>query len=322
MYRILEILRKEDSFLSGEEIGRRLEISRAAVWKGMKKLRDGGYEIEAVTNRGYRLILKESLYNEKEIVEGLETKVLGRPLFFYDEVDSTSTVIRHLALEGAPEGALAVAERQTGARGRRGRAWQSPGGSGIWMSLLLRPTVHPTKASVLTLLMGMAVNRAIREETGLETQIKWPNDILLNDKKLVGILTEMECEMNSISSVTMGVGINVNIHTFPEDLASLATSLYREGGRAYSRKKILQKVLLLFEQYYQQFLEEKGDFTPFVKEYTESCQTIGREIKVLGAETFFATALGVTEEGALRVRRADNGKEEVVFSGEVSIRGR
>lgn len=321
MYRILEILRQEQGFLSGEQIGIQLDISRAAVWKGIKKLREEGYEIEAVTNKGYRLILHDTMYNEKEIAQGLATKKLGHPIYFYKETDTTNGRLRDIAVDGGLEGAIAVAEKMTAGRGRRGRPWEAPAGSGIWMSILLRPAILPTEASILTLLAGMAVCQALEEETGLSPKIKWPNDILLNGKKLVGILTEMQCEMQQTHFVIVGIGINVNTTEFPEGLNEIATSLYLESGRTFSRKNILQRVLLNFEKLYEVLLSSQCSFAPFVEKYKERCSTLYQEVNVLGKETFLAEAVDITPEGELVVIRKDNGKQEVVFSGEVSIRG-
>lgn len=260
-------------------------------------------------------------YDQKGLKAALKTKKMGHPLYFYPETDTTNDRIRELAREGKPEGTLAVAEMQTAARGRRGRAWQAPAESGVWMSLLLRPNIPPAQASVLTLLAGIALTEAIEEATGLDVKIKWPNDILLKGKKLVGILTEMDCDMESIHSITVGMGINVNTKMFPEDLADIATSLYLESGRAYDRCEIVGQAMKHFEALYEEFLAEGGSFAPFRERYSAKCLNIGKEVRVIGRETYLATALDITPEGELIVRRKDNGAEEVVFSGEVSIRG-
>ena len=259
-------------------------------------------------------------YKKAVIEAALKTEKMGHPLYFYPETDTTNDRIRELALEGAPEGTLAVAEMQTAARGRRGRAWQAPAESGIWMSLLLRPNIPPMQASVLTLLAGIAIAEAIEDVTGLEAGIKWPNDILLNGKKLVGILTEMDCDMEHIHSVTVGMGINVNTKEFPEDLKEIATSLYLETGRESDRVEILAQAMLRFEGLYKEFLAEGGTFAPFKERYRGKCLNIGKEVKVIGRETYLATALDITHDGELIVKRKDDGTEEVVFSGEVSIR--
>lgn len=320
MYRILELLRRQEGFLSGEDIGRELSITRAAVWKGIKKLREEGYEIEAVTNRGYRLTNPETMYNKRELEQGLKTKTMGQTIYFYEETDTTNNRARELALEGAPEGTLVVAEKQTAGRGRRGKAWESPLGTGIWMSLVLRPQIRPAEASVLTLLCGLATAEAIEAETGLSAGIKWPNDILINGKKAVGILTEMDCEMSQVHFVIPGIGINVNTASFPPEIADIATSLYLECGKTVSRRRLVHKVLERLEEHYETFLRT-GSFTAMLEDYRKHCITLNKEVHVLGREPFFAEALDITPEGELLVRRADNGKEEVVFSGEVSIRG-
>ncbi|MCI6057039.1 biotin--[acetyl-CoA-carboxylase] ligase [Anaerotignum sp.] len=320
MYRILELLRRQEGFLSGEDIGRELSITRAAVWKGIKKLREEGYEIEAVTNRGYRLTNPETMYNKRELEQGLKTKTMGQSIYFYEETDTTNNRARELALEGAPEGTLVVAEKQTAGRGRRGKVWESPLGTGIWMSLVLRPQIMPAGASVLTLLCGLATAEAIEVETGLSVGIKWPNDILINGKKAVGILTEMDCEMSQVHFVIPGIGINVNTTSFPPEIADIATSLYLECGKTVSRRRLVHKVLERLEEHYETFLRT-GSFTAMLEDYRKHCITLGKEVHVLGREPFFAEALDITPEGELLVRRADNGKEEVVFSGEVSIRG-
>lgn len=320
MYRILELLRRQEGFLSGEDIGRELSITRAAVWKGIKKLREEGYEIEAVTNRGYRLTNPETMYNKRELEQGLKTKTMGQSIYFYEETDTTNNRARELALEGAPEGTLVVAEKQTAGRGRRGKVWESPLGTGIWMSLVLRPQIMPAEASVLTLLCGLATAEAIEAETGLSAGIKWPNDILINGKKAVGILTEMDCEMSEVHFVIPGIGINVNTASFPPEIAEIATSLYLECGKTVSRRRLVHKVLERLEEHYETFLWT-GSFAAMLEDYRKHCITLGKEVHVLGREPFFAEALDITPEGELLVRRADNGKEEVVFSGEVSIRG-
>mgnify|MGYP005801476771 FL=1 len=320
MYRILELLRRQEGFLSGEDIGRELSITRAAVWKGIKKLREEGYEIEAVTNRGYRLTNPETMYNKRELEQGLKTKTMGQSIYFYEETDTTNNRARELALEGAPEGTLVVAEKQTAGRGRRGKVWESPLGTGIWMSLVLRPQIMPAEASVLTLLCGLATAEAIEAETGLSAGIKWPNDILINGKKAVGILTEMDCEMSEVHFVIPGIGINVNTASFPPEIAEIATSLYLECGKTVSRRRLVHRVLERLEEHYETFLRT-GSFAAMLEDYRKHCITLGKEVHVLGREPFFAEALDITPEGELLVCRADNGKEEVVFSGEVSIRG-
>ena len=251
----------------------------------------------------------------------LQGRKLGQPLYFYEETDSTNDRIRALAGQNAPEGTLAVAKRQTAGRGRRGRVWEAPSQEGIWMSLLLRPDIPPAQASVLTLLAGLAIADAIEQETGLTAGIKWPNDILLNGKKLVGILTEMDCDMEKIHSVTLGIGINVQTAVFSEELQTIATSLFLESGKVFDCAVLAGAVLERFEELYTAFIQAGGSFAPFAEQYRNKCLHIGKEVRIIGGETYLATALDITPEGELLVKRADTGKTEVVFSGEVSIRG-
>ena len=258
----------------------------------------------------YKIALEQALQGCK----------LGQPLYFYEETDSTNDRIRELAAEGAPEGTLAVAERQSAGRGRRGRAWEAPAGSGIWMSLLLRPDIPPVQASVLTLLAGLAISEAIEKETGLQAGIKWPNDVLIGGRKLVGILTEMDCDMERIHSVTLGIGINVQTEVFSEELKEIATSLFLESGKRFDRAALTGAVLEGFTELYEVFVSAGGSFAPFRERYCRRCLNIGKEVLVLGTEPYTADALDITPEGELLVRRKDTGKTEVVFSGEVSIR--
>lgn len=320
MYRILELLRQSEGYLSGEDIGKRLDVSRAAVWKDIKKLREEGYDIEAVTHRGYRLIHPEVMYNQAEIINNMQTKIMGQNVYFYQSIDTTNNRARELAYEGAPEGTLVVAEQQTAGRGRRGRVWESAADSGIWMSLVLRPEIMPAQASVLTLLCGLAVAEALEEETDLSMQIKWPNDILMDGKKVAGILTEMDCEMTQVHFVIPGIGINVNTRAFPPELTEIATSLYLASGKNFSRSKLVQAVMAKIEWYYTEFLRTKS-FATLLNAYRARCVTLGKEVEVKGQNSFLAKALDVTEGGELLVRHLSDGKEEIVYSGEVSIRG-
>ena len=239
-YKILEELKKVESYISGEELGEKLGVSRAAIWKGIQKLKEQGYEIEAVSNKGYHIIQNQDLYNGIEIKEVCNTTKIAKEVYFYEQTDSTNNCIRKLAKEGKKEGVVAVAEIQTAGKGRRGKGWQSPKGTGIWMSMLLTPNITPPEAPVLTLLAGLAVCRAIRQQTGLTAMIKWPNDILISNKKICGILTELYAEMDSVHFVITGIGINVNTEVFPDELQKTATSLKIEKGESISRKNMIK----------------------------------------------------------------------------------
>ena len=317
-YKILEELKKTESYISGEELGEKLGVSRAAIWKGIQKVKEQGYEIEAVSNKGYHIVRNQDLYNGIEIEEVCNTTKIAKEVYFYEQTDSTNNCIRKLAKEGKKEGVVAVAEIQTAGKGRRGKGWQSPKGTGIWMSMLLTPNITPPEAPVLTLLAGLAVCRAVRQQTGLTAMIKWPNDILISNKKICGILTELYAEMDSVHFVITGIGINVNTEVFPEELQKTATSLKIEKGETISRKNMIKAVIEEFEKIYLQY-EKECSFLPFREEYKKYCINVGKELQVLSKQPFIAKGIDITEQGELLVQK-QTGEKVVVFSGEVSIR--
>ena len=216
------MLRQTDEYLSGQQICDTFQVSRTAVWKAINQLKEEGYEIEAVRNRGYRLASWPDVLSEKEIASCLKSAWAGRNLEFWKDIDSTNTRAKELGEKGAPHGTLVVAEQQTAGKGRRGRSWVSPAGSSIYMTLLLRPEVEPSRAPMLTLLMAYSIAEALRESEQIDVQIKWPNDLVLNKKKICGILTEMSAEVDYVHYVVIGVGINVNTEEFPEEIARKA----------------------------------------------------------------------------------------------------
>ena len=231
--KILKELKNADDYISGQQLCERLGVSRTAVWKHIKALRAEGYEIDSVTNKGYKLMMEPDLLTKEEVASCLHTKWLGKDLHCYETMDSTNLEIRRLAEAGAGHGTVAITEEQTMGNGRRGRSWLAEAGAGIAMSFLLKPQIEAQNSSMLTLVTALAVNEAICETTGIRAKIKWPNDIIVNGKKICGILTEMSLQMDEINYIVVGLGINVNIDHFPEDLSDKATSLQIEGGRKF-----------------------------------------------------------------------------------------
>lgn len=257
----------------------------------------------------------------KKVIERLmKTDCLGKSVVYYKETDSTNVRVKKLAERGAAHGTLVVADSQKAGRGRRGREWESPAGRNICMSLLLRPKVEPMKAPMLTLVMAVSAAEAVREKENLPAQIKWPNDLVIETKKICGILTEMHVEKNQVDYVIIGVGINANVEGFHEELRDRATSLYLETGEVVNRAELIACIIEKFEKNYEKFLKEKN--LAFLQErYNEMLVNKDRQVRVLEPENEYnAYALGINETGELLVRRED-GREEVVFAGEVSVRG-
>ena len=309
--RILDILKNADDFVSGEDISNKTGISRAAVWKHIKSLKNKGYEIDSVTNRGYRLVLSPDLITAEEITQNLNTEFIGRRLFIYDETDSTN---ERAKASGEIEGSVFIAEVQNHGKGSRGRGWVSPRGTGIWHSILLKPDIPPSEVSQITLVAGLAVCRAI----GMGAKIKWPNDIVIGTKKVCGILTEMSAETDMVHYVVCGIGINVNTENFDAEIKHRATSMYIESGEKQIRNDIIARELNYFEYYYKKFLE--GGLGAILDEYKENCVTIGRDVTVIyKKENVTGKAVDIDENGALVVETTDGTIR--VTSGEVSVRG-
>lgn len=317
---ILALLRETDGYISGQELCRRFGVSRTAVWKAINQLKEMGYEIEAVPNRGYHLAGQEDILNRNEIESRLHTKWAGRDLYYHETTGSTNTDAKRLMEEGAPEGVLVVAGEQTQGRGRRGRSWQSPSDTNIYKTLGLRPDIQPDLAPMMTLVEAMAVAEAVEQVCGLKTQIKWPNDVLINGKKICGILTEMSTETGYIQYVVIGTGINVNVREFPEELRKTATSLCIEKGETVLRAPVVAACMEWFETYYEKFLQTK-DLSLLIEDYNKRLINQDRMVRVLDPQgEFEGVAQGIDEKGQLSVKRED-GSIEAVYAGEVSVRG-
>ena len=319
--KILRMLKETEGYVSGQEICELLGVSRTAVWKNINQLKEEGYEIEAVQNRGYILKQTADSLSEFEIkseINGCEW--FAGDIYFYDEIGSTNDECKKLAEEGAKHGTLVVAEKQTKGKGRRGRSWESPKGTGIWMTLLLRPDIEPYNSSGLTLVTAMAINKAVQEITGLDAKIKWPNDIVVNGKKVTGILTEMSAQLEMINYIVIGIGINVNTEEFSQDIAKTASSLKIESGKTIKRSSIIALFGKYFEQYYAKYIKTQ-DMSLLIDEYNKELINVDRQIKVLSKEnSYTGIAKGINRHGELIVE-TENKELKNVVAGEVSVRG-
>ena len=314
--KILNLLKeKKDNFISGQELSGKLNVSRTAVWKHIKNLRNYGYGISAVTHMGYRLDSVPDKMLPDEISYGLKTKVLARKIFAYSCVDSTNDIAYRLAEDSQPEGSLIIAEQQSKGKGRMGRSWVSPAGSGIYMSLILRPRIPIDHIGKMTLMTAVAVAKTIRDITGLGAMIKWPNDIYINGLKVCGILTQISAEPDLINFVIIGIGVNIN--TSRHKLPDVATSLFLESGKKIIRVEFLQKMLAEIEAYYTKL--NKNAFLSIIKDWTLYSMTIGRRIKVdHRSDIIEGQAMEIDESGALIIRD-DVGFMHRILSGDVNI---
>ncbi len=317
---ILSLLRENKDYISGQELCEHFHVTRTAVWKAVNQLKKEGYPIEAVQNRGYRLASEPDVFGRAELESRIHTKWAGRHIAFYESVGSTNVTAKLLAEEDAPAGTLVVAESQTAGRGRRGRGWVSPPGHNLYFTLLLRPQINPDKASMLTLVMALAVKEGMEEACNVQAGIKWPNDIVLNGRKVTGILTEMSLQGEYIQHVVIGVGINVKKQEFAPELAEKATSLEAELGRSISRALLLERVMERFEEDYALFME-KQDMSLLLTAYNAALVNCGKQVQVLEpAGEYAGTARGINEKGELLVLDSANNLQKV-FAGEVSVRG-
>ena len=316
---ILEyLLQHKGEFVSGQRISESCGISRTAVWKHIRVLKERGYQIESYTRKGYCLMEAPELLSAEIVSEGLATKVLGKSVHYYEKVDSTNTIARKLAEEGVPDGTVVLAEEQTGGRGRLARTWYSPFGQGVWFSLILRPSFVPMEAAKMTLLAAVSLTKAFRKLGLIDCGIKWPNDILVKGRKLVGILTELNASMEQIHYIIMGIGINTGLSRkdLPKDLKKTVTSFAMENS-TLSRKEILQEVLYQLEAYYE--LAQQAGFGAILQEWKLLSVTLGQNVEVtMPDKVFTGKAVDLDDNGNLLVD-TDMGRE-VVMAGDVRIR--
>lgn len=312
------LLNAEGRFVSGEEISRNLSISRTAVWKHVNKLRDMGYEFEAVSRKGYRLVTKPDSIDATALQLALDTTVFGRKAVLLTSTLSTQGDVLKLAEQGQAEGAVVIAEEQTGGRGRFGRQWFSPPGKGIWMSVLLRPDLPLQHTPQLTLLTGVAVCRAVRACSGADAGIKWPNDLLIDGRKVCGILLESTVEDHEVRYCIAGIGVDVNFdpEDYPEDLTTIATSLKMETGQPVDRTKLTAAILTELEQLY--YLYQKEGFGVISALWEALSVSMNREITVTNPHGVIeGKAIGLDPSGALIVEKHD-GEHTLIISGEIS----
>jgi len=315
---ILDMLRRE-KLISGEEIGKRLKISRTAVWKHINELRKMGYEIESSPKIGYTFKKSTNLLLPEEIELGLNTQIMGKNVMHYDSISSTQDIAAEMARTGAFEGTVVIAETQEKGRGRKGRSWVSLPEGGIYLSLILRPNLLPSQVVQIPLLAGVALTKAIRETVPLQPVIKWPNDIVIGKKKVGGILTEMSSEIDGIKYVILGIGLNVNIpgSLFTGQIAGIATSLLAEGGKSIPRAEVVQGFLNEFETIYMRYLT--SGFTSVRESWKDLNNTLGSRVKVDNAgKEIQGEAIDIDNEGFLLVK-TDAGDICRVISGDVFI---
>ena len=318
---IIKILQlNREHYISGEEISKTMNVSRTAIWKVINQLRNEGYDIESSPNKGYRLVAQTCDLNQSELEIAMQPFELIEEVLYLETVDSTNKYAKDIGNKGNFRQLLIIAERQTLGRGRLGRQWESEDHSGIWMSLLLKPDIQPTLASRLTLLAAVAVSAAIDDVTGLETKIKWPNDIIIENKKVCGILTEMSAELNHINYLVLGIGINVSQMDFPDEIADKATSLKRVTDTLYNRREIVVSFIKIFEDYYQKLILS-NDFQSVVDYVIKKSATLNKEVDVITSGNSRRVFAKTIDESGNLIIVNENGEDEAIYFGEVSVRG-
>ncbi|GAA0347822.1 bifunctional biotin--[acetyl-CoA-carboxylase] synthetase/biotin operon repressor [Bacillus carboniphilus] len=309
---------KQGTFLSGQAIADNLGCSRTAIWKYIDSLKKDGYEIEAVRNKGYRLVDQPNLVKEYEIQRDLHTKTLGKKVYYHDTVTSTQKIAHELAGQGAQEGTLVIADQQESGRGRMDRQWYSPKGTGVWMSLILRPKLLPTQTPQFTLLTAVAVAQSIEEVTGITPDIKWPNDLLIRGKKCTGILTELQAEADQVRYMIIGIGINVNqdASDFPEELQEIATSLKMVKKQEIPRAKLVQEILRRLEKLYDLYIQL--GFEPIKLLWESYSTTIGKTINARTMNrNIVGKAIGLSHDGVLLLED-EEGVQHRIYSADIS----
>lgn len=315
--KILNILKNSNDFISGEKIAQQLNVSRMAVCKNIAKLKQMGYNIISTTNKGYLLVVDNNLFNKIEIEKEINTFVLGKNIYFFDEITSTNEYAKTIA-NNVEEGTIVVAKKQTKGKGRLDRKWISSKNEGIYFSLILKPEIEVFKIMQITLIAGISLCETIKQMANIDAKIKWPNDILINNKKVCGILTELNAQIDNIFYIILGIGINVNNEKFDQDLKQKATSLYLETNKNIEKQKILACFLKNFEQKYFIYKKEKS-FDPFLKQYKDLCVNLNKKAKILHkGKEIIGEVIDISHLGEI-VFKTDTDILKI-SSGEVSLR--
>ena len=303
--------------ISGSRIAKEIGVSRSTVWRWVERLREVGVRVKGKPNTGYFLERVPDILTPDMLRQRLKGSMFAKRIHHFFRTDSTNRVAMELGYAGEPEGAVILAEEQTAGRGRAGRSWHSEQAAGIYVTLLLRPKISPVQAPLLTMMAGLSAHAAIQAQTGLQPDVKWPNDLILNGKKLGGILTEMHAEPTLVRFVIVGIGINVNQESFPSELSRVATSLRVETGKNQSRLELLARLLREFETDYNRFLRDGS--SSVTERFTQiSSYALGKKVRVTnGNVTYVGVTAGLRPEGLLQVQRED-GEVVTVLAGDIA----
>lgn len=328
---VLDLLIKNNEFVSGEWISESLNISRTAVWKAINKLKSKGYMIESVPHKGYRFISSGDLLSSNELGRKCDTNMLGKKIYYYESCESTNDEARSGSIRGDSEGSVYISDSQTKGRGRLGRSWKDNVKKGIAMSLLLHPMISPTQIMPVSLIAGLAITKALAEVCKIKCQVKWPNDVVINNKKVAGVLIEMSTSGEMVQYIIVGMGINCNNSVFDDDIKDIATSVFLESGQTVSRKELICRILKIFEEDYFKWIDEMYEsedhlasfnkVPSYVAEYKSYCININKKVVVHQRDqSFEGVATDISPLGEL-IMDIDGNEKRHVLSGEVSIRG-
>ncbi|AGF54874.1 BirA family biotin operon repressor/biotin-[acetyl-CoA-carboxylase] ligase [Clostridium saccharoperbutylacetonicum] len=318
--KILNELKNADDYISGEILSSTLQVSRTAIWKHINNLKAKGYIIEGVSKKGYKLLSSPDLIDKSKVISLLETSQIGKNIVYFTEIDSTNIKAKELAQQNVETGSLIVAEKQTLGSGRFNREWVSPNG-GLWFTLVLRPNISPMEAPKITQIAAASVYKTLKD-LNIDVNIKWPNDIHLNGKKLCGILAEMKCDMDSVHYLVLGIGMNININRddFNDDTNSIATSLKIEFNKQFSRTEILSSFLNHFEKLYLRFVNHL-DLSETISICRNNSNILGKQAKLITYnKEEIVTCVSLSDAGDLIVKDSQ-GNEKAVLTGEISFKG-